>query len=258
MSNDKNRNYDNQPDSDFASDTASATRARNRTVMLTPEITGQVRARLAKETDDPHDRLPQESEDESFAAADALESTRGASGGFRVSAENHGFSGGSYAPASPPPAAPRASSEPVYAPQHSPAPAPVQHAAMPQPRGGQNLVWSKVTPLIGFLVSFDGDENGEFFELRSGRLIISCEPAAGSSYLVINDKSVSPMHAILRIETTGMVQVLDQLSEYGTRIIRFGSQDEEQISGEKSTIEHGDIIKFGERTFHVCILALNC
>ena len=65
------------------------------------------------------------------------------------------------------------------------------------------------------------------------------------------------MHAILRIDASGVVQVLDQLSEYGTKIKRFGSQEEEQISGEKSTIEHGDIIKFGDRTFHVCILALN-
>ncbi len=119
------------------------------------------------------------------------------------------------------------------------------------------FVWNKVTPLIGFLVSFDKNENGDIFELRSGRLIITSESAAGWSYILIEDASVSPMHAILRIDESGAVQVLDQLSEFGTRIKRFGSQEEEQISGEKSTIEHGDIIKFGDRTFHVCILALN-
>jgi hypothetical protein len=210
----------------------TATRARNRTVMLTPEITGQVRARLAQETDP--------SKDES----DPLESTRGSSGGFKIGGDTQQYSS-SYAPASSPSAA-----------NGQPAPkAPAYVAPVVQNSAG--VVWNKVTPLIGFLVSFDKNENGDVFELRSGRLIISSEPAAGWSYIVVEDSSVSPMHAILRIDSSGVVQVLDQLSEFGTKIKRFGSQDEETISGEKSTIEHGDIIKFGERTFHVCILALN-
>mgnify|MGYP000257832309 CR=1 FL=1 len=37
---------------------ASAPRARNRTVMLTPEITGEVRARLARDQQDPLGRPP--------------------------------------------------------------------------------------------------------------------------------------------------------------------------------------------------------
>ena len=213
----------------------TATRARNRTVMLTPEITGQVRARLAQETTD--DSLE----------SDPLESTRGATGGFKVSAEAPQY-GSSYTPASN--QAP-ANGQPTPKAQIY-TPAPVQ-AALPAGK----VVWSKITPLVGFLVSFDKDENGEIYELRSGRLIISSEAAAGWSYILIEDSSVSPMHAILRIDASGVVQVLDQLSEYGTKIKRFGSQEEEQISGEKSTIEHGDIIKFGDRTFHVCILALN-
>ena len=110
---------------------------------------------------------------------------------------------------------------------------------------------------MGFLVSFDSNPNGDIYELRSGRLIVTSEPAAGGSYIVVADESVSPMHAILRISASGEVQVLDQLSEFGTHIKRFGAEEEEHISGEKSTIEHGDVIKFGNCTFHVCILALN-
>lgn len=219
----------------------TATRARNRTVMLTPEITGQVRARLAQETD-PKDEH------------DPLEGTRGATGGFKVGADTQPPAqySSSYAPAvsQTPNGQPGAKAQGFAAPAAAQAPVQVNS-------GTGNVVWNKVTPLIGFLVSFDKNENGDIYELRSGRLIISSEPAAGWSYIVVEDTSVSPMHAILRIDSSGVVQVLDQLSEYGTRIKRFGSQDEEVISGEKSTIEHGDVIKFGERTFHVCILALN-
>lgn len=221
-------------------DNETATRARNRTVMLTPEITGQVRARLAQETDD-------KGEDASAGGFhnSALESTRGSSGGFKVSNEPQYSS--SYAPASNTPQGNSPAPKAIAAP-------PAYVAAQ---SGGTSVVWNKVTPLVGFLVSFDKNENGDIFELRSGRLIISSEAAAGWSYILVEDSTVSPMHAILRIDASGVVQVLDQLSEYGTKIRRFGSQEEEAISGEKSTIEHGDVIKFGDRTFHVCILALN-
>jgi hypothetical protein len=64
------------------------------------------------------------------------------------------------------------------------------------------------------------------------------------------------MHAILRITPAGEIQILDQLSEFGTHIRRFGSMEEEQLSGDKSSLDHGDIVKFGNRTFHICIVAL--
>lgn len=241
MEKEKNREHGTGKDSDFTSESA-ATRARNRTVMLTPEITGQVRARLAQETD--------EGEDNGTSSGafntDALESARGSSGGFKLSQEPPAYQG-AYSPAAAP-------NSPVQSAPKAPA-----QQFPPAATGSAvgNVVWNKITPLVGFLVTFDNNENGEVYELRSGRLIISSEPASGWSYMVVEDPSVSPMHAILRIDNTGIVQVLDQLSEFGTRIRRFGSQEEEQISGEKSTIEHGDVIKFGERTFHVCILALN-
>ena len=47
MDNEKNAKSNFEKEENFGGE--SATRARNRTVMLTPEITGQVRARLAKE-----------------------------------------------------------------------------------------------------------------------------------------------------------------------------------------------------------------
>jgi hypothetical protein len=65
------------------------------------------------------------------------------------------------------------------------------------------------------------------------------------------------MHAILRITAAGEIQILDQLSEFGTRIRRFGSNEEEQLSGDKSSLEHGDVVKFGDRSFHLCVVAVD-
>ena len=247
MSNDKNRDLENLgggKDADYPSE--SSTRARNRTVMLTPEITGQVRARLAQELE----------------------------GGSGSSGNDFGTPTGrnSEAPSSPRPGAsfaslpspggdtgPQSFTTPVAKPVGGgySDPTPIRESSSrAKPVSNQRMVWTKETPVVGFLVSFDANPNGEIFELRSGRLIVTSEPAAGGSYMVVEDSSVSPMHAILRISTTGEVQVLDQLSEFGTHIKRFGVEEEEHISGEKSSIEHGDIIKFGNRTFHVCILAL--
>ena len=117
------------------------------------------------------------------------------------------------------------------------------------------IVWGKVTPVVGFLVSFDSDSNGEFYVLRNGRLVITSQPPPGGSYLYIKDESVSPMHAIMRVSESGEIQVLDQLSEFGTIVKRFGSDEEMKLSGDKCSLDHGDTIRFGTRNFNVCILA---
>ena len=124
-------------------------------------------------------------------------------------------------------------------------------------QSGERVVWGKQSPIVGFLVSYDSNPNGSVFELRSGRMIVTSEAPGTGNFLVIQDESVSPMHAIMRISAGGEVQVLDQLSEFGTRIKRFGADDEEELSGDKSTVEHGDTLKFGNRSFHVCIVPIN-
>ena len=116
------------------------------------------------------------------------------------------------------------------------------------------VIWMKEAPVIGFLVSFDHNPNGDVFELRTGRLIVTSEGASGGNYLILKDTTVSPMHAILRVNGPRDIQVLDQLSEHGTLIRRFGDAVEEELSGDKSTIAHGDIIKFGQRKFVVCVI----
>jgi hypothetical protein len=72
---------------------------------------------------------------------------------------------------------------------------------------------------------------------------------------MLKDESVSMNHAILRISAHGEVQVLDQLSEFGTKIKRYGTDEEIELSGDKGNVEHGDVLSFGNRKFHVCIIA---
>jgi hypothetical protein len=113
------------------------------------------------------------------------------------------------------------------------------------------IVWKKRSPVTGFLVSYDNDENGEWFPLQSGRVVVTSENDPAGDVLMIMSESVSPAHAIIKISKTGEVQVLDQLSEHGTRILRFDSDDEEELSGEKAIVAHGDVVQFGERSFYV-------
>jgi hypothetical protein len=58
----------------------------------------------------------------------------------------------------------------------------------------------------------------------------------------------------MRVAPGGVVQVLDQLSEAGTRVKHIGQTEEEFLSGEKSTVSHGDMIFFGDRKFHVLLV----
>ncbi|MDC0357515.1 FHA domain-containing protein [Oligoflexia bacterium] len=232
MDNDKNTDFEdtlNAEESEFGTDTTS--RARNRTVMLTPEITGEVRARLAQDMEQPVDPLQQ------------IVGAR--TPGAPVAEPAHGSS---YSPAGSNKAA---AAEPM-----SSAPQPV---ALPPAAAisyaNEGVVWSKESPIVGFLVSYDENPNGAVYELRSGRLIVTSEGPGTGNYLVVMDDTVSPMHAIMRMDAKGEIQVLDQLSEFGTHIRRSKNDEVEELSGDKSSLEHGDIISFGNRKFHVCVVA---
>ena len=241
---------DNEKDLDLAQEEESegesfapvetATRARNRTVMLTPDVTGEVRARIAGDFQQQMQQpfsTPAAEHRTSMPTASSPRPSVGMSGGM---AERVGLPGGFHQPSPQPQAA--------YVTPVAPSPAPARHE-------NSGVIWTKESPLVGFLVSFDENKCGEVFDLRTGRLIVTSEAAATGNFLIIKNESVSPMHAILRVGKGGEIQVLDQLSEHGTKISRFGSSELEELSGEKTTVEHGDIVWFGERKFHVCVIA---
>lgn len=117
-----------------------------------------------------------------------------------------------------------------------------------------SIAWTSESTLVGFLLSYDNNPKGDYVELRTGRLMVTCEFDASGNCLVVPHASVSPMHAIMRVGTAGSIQVLDQLSENGTKVRHAGSNEEEFLSGEKGTLGHGDIVSFGERSFYVCLI----
>lgn len=118
----------------------------------------------------------------------------------------------------------------------------------------QAIVWVPKTRLVGFLVSFDRSPTGEAFELRSGRFSVSSKATGQPNTLVIEDDTVSDAHAVVRVSPRGEIQVLDNLSQHGTRIKRFGSGEPLEISGEKASLEDGDVVSFGSRSFEICLI----
>ena len=238
MDKEKDQEFEPAPAKEDFAETAS--RARNRTVMLTPEMTSQVRSRFQQEHHDAGHQPPAPP----ARPAQGFESPRygGNNGGFE-SPRNAGYQSQPRAQESYDAGTARAANQGAL-----PAPGPATSNA------SEFVSWTKESPVIGFLVSYDVNPNGSVFELRSGRLIVTNVPSPGENSLVLKDTSVSSMHAIIRVAASGQIQVLDQLSEFGTKIKRADSGDEDTLSGEKSTVEHGDVLSFGSRNFHVCVV----
>ena len=127
----------------------------------------------------------------------------------------------------------------------------VAPGAGPLARVSSNSPQSK---LIGMLVCFDNNPNGEIVEIRTGRWLLTSRPTDLGDFIMIEDESISPLHGIIRATHDGKVQVLDQLSEYGTTVTKSDSGEEIDIAGKMVLVDHGDTIRFGERTFTVCLV----
>lgn len=244
-----------------------ATRARNRTVMLTPEITGQVRAKLSQggtQTATPY-------RETDVAATISPQSVAPGQGFYsqvvqptlveqeRPSTVTPAARPAPVIVASLPPQQPAVQEQSDFRPPPPRAvPAATPAPAAPAPTAAGYIsdlgTWVNEAPLLGFMVTYDRNRLGEVCTLRSGRMMVTSTAQPTGNYLMIDDTSVSPLHAIMRITASGEIQVLDQLSESGTFIRRFGADEEIELSGEKSFLEHGDVIRFGERSFHVVMV----
>lgn len=109
-------------------------------------------------------------------------------------------------------------------------------------------------PLVGFLVSFDAEHAGEYYPLRKGRTIITTDQDAGlSSAIMLNGNGISSSHAVIRADSEADILILDQLSDSGTFLRRLESEDEIRIR-EPAAVLHGDVLRFGDRTFQLCLL----
>lgn len=133
---------------------------------------------------------------------------------------------------------------------------PVAAPAAPVAKAGAVIQAARpaATKIVGFLVSMDKDKNGEVYEIRAGRWVLTSRPTDHGDYILIDDESISPLHAIIRATKDGKIQVLDQLSEHGSGVISVGSDEEEDAAGSTVTVAHGDTIRFGNRFFTVCMI----
>ncbi|MBP9838474.1 MAG: FHA domain-containing protein [Proteobacteria bacterium] len=246
---------ENKTEGENMNKNANSSRARNRTVMLNADMTGQVRSLLNKDgsddskrdalnqvfSNDQWNRPDQGKKEESHEAiaqveehveeeADRVQPTGKIHTSFVNQVLNHQADtvqavssvGGIAKPASP-------------------------VIKRDEPK--------KATPtskIIGFFVTFDNSEFGEVYEIRAGRWLITSKPTDHGEYILINHPTISPLHAVVRAAKDGKIQILDQLSEFGTGIVKAGTDEEIDIAGSMIEVAHGDIVRFGERKFVVC------
>ena len=262
-------------ESEEQADTAS--RARNRTVMLTPEMTGQVRAllntdKIAGNEEFPDnktevdDYLPPSSWSNSFEehldtkvvskdleeiipppnkVSDERIFGSGSGFGEGFSERNFQTSINKVETKGETMHDMDTHKQPAYAVNAAPSSTSVS---------SQPLVAKKRKgKVIAFLISYDKEKNGEVYELSSGRWFITSKPTDHGEYILVEDETVSPSHAIIRATESGKIHVLDQLSECGTFVVTPGSSQEDEAIGQVA-LEHGYMVRFGNRRFMVCLV----
>ncbi len=249
----ENDNIEGSPEDEVSSGGSSggnaASRARNKTVMLTPEMAGQVRAQLQEgvgsDGDPVAELLPpinwNEGSQKSSSKSNPSEKASAGNGSEKQSA----------APSSPPKVPSPAAKPP--APKVSVS----AGAVSKSPVSWVKIIAAKESKIIAFFISYDDNENGDIIEIRHGRWLLTSRQSDHSEQIIIDDESISPLHAIIRATGEGKIQILDQLSEHGTGIFRGGSGDEIELAGSMETIEHGDIVRFGKKKFVVCLIPNN-
>lgn len=249
-----------------------ASRARNRTVLLTPETIGQVRATMEDDegaTDAVNELLPPMSwepaapkfggEDDGYASVGrALEEVKPQiEQPPRRGTSKFSSPAAARSPSIPPALAQTTvMTSPMGAPKRPKEPtASNRRPAVPSEVAAEMHAVPQRAParskIVGFLVSFDSDEHGEVFDIRAGRWLVTSRPTDHGDFILIDDASISPLHAIIRATAEGKVQILDQLSEFGTGVLRSGAQEEEEVAGSMAAVSHGDIVRFGKRRFVV-------
>ena len=223
-------------------------RARNRTVMLSPEMTGAVRARIAQGS------VPSQSGSEPWGNKDPVGNAASRAGESLAPVQIPLVDQSASDAVTHDPRTPVLSSTPSFVATS----ASITRGEIQQlPVSGNSrsyMRYQKITPIGGVLISYDLNPDGEIFEIRTGRIIVTSDNSSPGNIIHIADDSVSPSHAVLRMTSEGELQVLDQLSEFGTKVIRNGGDNVIQLSGDKCSLYHGDVLQVGNRSFHVCLV----
>lgn len=256
----------------------AASRARNRTVMLTPEMTGQVRALLYQNQQEEDVSAPvvgrRDAVNELLPPMDWSRPEHAATSSREEEVEEaeplvHEPMRAHLSRPERSGTTDRIAREAVLESAEPPRPAgqptgfSVNPAASSRRVGSASMVRRALggvphvppvvnAKVVGFLVSYDKSEFGEVHMIRSGRWLLTSRPTDHGEYILIEDDTVSPLHAIVRATKEGKIQVLDQLSEYGTGVTKAGATEEQEVAGTMVTVEHGDILRLGERRFVLC------
>jgi len=122
-------------------------------------------------------------------------------------------------------------------------------------RAGSNKGPSKKEKkLVGWLVSFGLDAAGEYFELRSGRTLISANNSNDNSTITLSENSVSSPHMAVSASASHKLLIQDIFSRHGTYITKSDDKEETRLEG-PTQVEHGDWIRIGQNTrFQVCLI----
>lgn len=261
--------------------TMQASRARNRTVMLSSDVTGQMRALIQGDTSEPekeedspvnHGFLSPSSIGQIYNSDDDADDT---ATGIHNSMQE--IIGVDYSPKKLDIEFPQSRRMKTEVQERSVSPAmhdirkskellagnicatgasTLTHAVSSFDTEREQLAKARVgfkkSRILGFLISFDKDEHGEILEVREGRSIVSSKLVEQSDILLVDDDSVSNPHAVIKADKKGNIMLLDQLSESGSAVIRAGTAAEIDAVGTAIELRQGDIIRFGARYFIFC------
>jgi len=111
----------------------------------------------------------------------------------------------------------------------------MDRTAIHQDRESENMGQVSGRKLVGWLVSFTWNPQGEDFKLREGKTIIGAD---NSSDICINDPEVSAHHCTL-LYRSGKFRLKDEFSTNGTSI------NDAEID-EQTELKDGDLIKIGK------------
>ena len=106
--------------------------------------------------------------------------------------------------------------------------------------------------LVGWLVSYDSNPNGESIEIRSGRCFIGRKRLRPSD-IVVDDASISTPHCLVQSDAAQGISVQDLMSIEGTYVCRSQGRKYEEYA-DRVKVNHGDTIKVGSVEFLVCLV----
>ena len=142
------------------------------------------------------------------------------------------------------PAPAPAPAPPAFGGAPSPALAPTETPPVVAPQPGPNA-------LRGFLVSFQTNENGDFWPLKGGRVVIGRAQSVEGLDIALPDATISSRHAALHVDgVAGTVAVEDTGSTNGTYV----NEEHIGLNGRRD-LRDGDKLRFGGYTTIVKIVA---